>query len=157
MNIATTINLLWANLEAMQLVEKKSIETNNHSSDHQPIKTILKLKDKRPEVRQPYQAMKITGIDESPSFQEIQQGFAKHLQSNTQQTKEKVEKDAEWISKTLKDEYLKQGKWMNTNTNKAKAWWDKKLLNPIVKERNRLRRWILLTRSAEANTFYQQW
>ncbi|MBW0503453.1 hypothetical protein O181_043168 [Austropuccinia psidii MF-1] len=43
------------------------------------------------------------------------------------------------------------------NTNKTKAWWDKKILNLIVKERNRARRWMLLTRSTEANNCYQQW
>ncbi|MBW0542705.1 hypothetical protein O181_082420 [Austropuccinia psidii MF-1] len=43
------------------------------------------------------------------------------------------------------------------NTNKTKAWWDGQLLNPIVKERNRARRWMLLTRSLEAKNCYQQW
>ncbi|MBW0481411.1 hypothetical protein O181_021126 [Austropuccinia psidii MF-1] len=101
--------------------------------------------------------MKITNLDENAFIQDIQQYFARDIQSNTQQAKEKIDKDAEWISNTLKDAYLKQGKWVNANTNKEKSWWDKKVLNPIVKQRNRARRWMLLNRSIEANNCYQQW
>ncbi|MBW0508237.1 hypothetical protein O181_047952 [Austropuccinia psidii MF-1] len=101
--------------------------------------------------------MKLTNLDKDTFTQDIQQGLTKELVSNTLQTKEKVNKDAEWISSILKEVYFKQGKWVRMNTNKTKAWWDKKLLNPIVKERNRARRWILLTRSTEANNCYQQW
>ncbi|MBW0514366.1 hypothetical protein O181_054081 [Austropuccinia psidii MF-1] len=156
-NIATTIDLLWANLAAVQLLEKTDIEINNHSSDHQPIKTILNLKEKTLEVRNPYQTMKITELNEETFTQDIRRNFAKDLQSNTQRTKEKIDEDAEWISSTLRDAYLKQGKWVNTNTRKAKAWWDKGVLNPMVRERNRARRWLLLTRSAEADNCYKQW
>ncbi|MBW0546444.1 hypothetical protein O181_086159 [Austropuccinia psidii MF-1] len=156
-NVATTINLLWANSTALQLLQETSVETNNHSSDHQPIKAILNLKEKALEVRNAYQAIKLTDLDETAFKQDIQQTLARELQSNTQQTKEKIDQDAEWISNTLKEAYLKQGKWVNTKANKAKAWWDKKVLNPIVKQRNRARRWMLLTRSKEANKCYQQW
>ncbi|MBW0550441.1 hypothetical protein O181_090156 [Austropuccinia psidii MF-1] len=141
----------------MQLIEKNNIETDNQSSDHQPIKTILNLKGKTLKVKETHQAMKITNLDKETFTQDIQQGLIEELVSNTQQTKEKVNKDAEWISSIMKEAYFEQGKWVRMNTNKTKAWWDRKILNPIVKERNRARRWMLLTRSSEANDCYQQW
>ncbi|MBW0490173.1 hypothetical protein O181_029888 [Austropuccinia psidii MF-1] len=156
-NIATTIDLLWANLTAIQLIEKSNVVTNNHSSDHQPIKTFLNLKGKTLEIKEPHRTMKLTNLKRDTFTQDIQKGLLGELASNTQQTKEKVDEDAEWVSSILKEAYFKQGKWVRMNTYKTKAWWDKSLLNPIVKERNRARRWMLLTRSMEAITCYQQW
>ncbi|MBW0472590.1 hypothetical protein O181_012305 [Austropuccinia psidii MF-1] len=143
-SIATTIDLLWANSTEVQLIEKTSIETDNQFSDHQPIKTIMNLKGKTLEVKEPHQAMKITNLDKDTFTQDIQQGLTEELVSNTQQTKEKVDRDAEWISSILKEAHFKQGKWVRMNTNKTKAWWDRQLLNPIVKE-------------MDANDCYQQW
>ncbi|MBW0542704.1 hypothetical protein O181_082419 [Austropuccinia psidii MF-1] len=57
---ATAIDLLWASSTAVQLIEKTRIKIYNHSSDHQPIKTILDLKGKMLEVKEPYKAIKIT-------------------------------------------------------------------------------------------------
>ncbi|MBW0525250.1 hypothetical protein O181_064965 [Austropuccinia psidii MF-1] len=156
-NIATTIDLLWANSTVVQLIEKSSIKTDNHSSDHQPIKTVLNLKGKTLEVKEPHRSMKLTDLDRDAFTRDIQQDLTEELVSNTQKTKEKVDKDAEWISSILKDAYFKQGKWVKMNVNATKAWWDKKILNPIIKERNRARRWMLLTRSTEATNCYHQW
>ncbi|MBW0462975.1 hypothetical protein O181_002690 [Austropuccinia psidii MF-1] len=101
--------------------------------------------------------MKSINLDGTTFIEEIQNVFARDLQSNIQQTKEKIEDNAEGMRNTLKEAYLKQGKWVNANTNKSRSWWDKKVLNPIVKQRNRARRLMLLTRSDEANKCYQQW
>ncbi|MBW0474570.1 hypothetical protein O181_014285 [Austropuccinia psidii MF-1] len=101
--------------------------------------------------------MRITYLNDKAFTQDIQRSFARDLQSTNQQTKENIDEDADWIRSTLKDAYLKQGKWVNTNTCKEKAWWDKRVLNPIVRERNRARRWLLLTRSAEENNCYKHW
>ncbi|MBW0562446.1 hypothetical protein O181_102161 [Austropuccinia psidii MF-1] len=101
--------------------------------------------------------MKITNLDKETFMGDLQQGLTEDLMSNSQQTNEKVNKDVEWISNTLKEAYFKQGKWVRINTNKKKAWWDKNQQNPILKEINRARRWMLLTRSTEGNNCYQQW
>ncbi|MBW0501015.1 hypothetical protein O181_040730 [Austropuccinia psidii MF-1] len=101
--------------------------------------------------------MKLTDLDKDTFTQDIQQGLIGELVSKTQQTEEKVDKDAEKISSILKEAYFKQGKWVRININKTKAWWDRRILNPIVKERNRARRWMLITRSTEAYNCYQQW
>ncbi|MBW0505538.1 hypothetical protein O181_045253 [Austropuccinia psidii MF-1] len=101
--------------------------------------------------------MKPTNLDKDTSTQDIQQGLTEELVSNNQQTKEKFNKDAEWISSILKEAYFKQGKWVRMNTCKKKDWWDRRLLNLIVKGKNRARRWMLLTRSMEAKSCYQDW
>ncbi|MBW0496048.1 hypothetical protein O181_035763 [Austropuccinia psidii MF-1] len=70
-NIATTIDLLWPNSTAVQLIENTSVEMDNHSSDHQPIKTVLNLKGKTLEVKEPHQTMKLTNLDKDAFTRDI--------------------------------------------------------------------------------------
>ena len=46
---------------------------------------------------------------------------------------------------------------VNDNLIKAKPWWNKKLLDPIVNNRNRARRWMLLTKTQESTDCYWYW
>ncbi|MBW0566154.1 hypothetical protein O181_105869 [Austropuccinia psidii MF-1] len=68
-----------------------------------------------------------------------------------------IDSDANKICDILCSEYLAQGKSVNSNKNKTKEWWNKKELNPIMKERNRVRQLLLTTRSLEAMKCYQEW
>ncbi|MBW0506309.1 hypothetical protein O181_046024 [Austropuccinia psidii MF-1] len=60
------------------------------------------------------------------------------LQQTSQPTKEEIEEKAEKLSEVLQEEYLSQGKNVKTRGKKQKAWWNKKMLTPIIKEKKEL-------------------
>ncbi|MBW0554637.1 hypothetical protein O181_094352 [Austropuccinia psidii MF-1] len=71
------------------------------------------------------------------------------------QTRQEVNEDKKQLCDNLRNLYMKQGKVVRTKGNKEKSFWDKKILNSIIRQSNRARRWFLLKRSEEAKRCYQ--
>ncbi|MBW0480551.1 hypothetical protein O181_020266 [Austropuccinia psidii MF-1] len=139
---ATTIDLTWANTIANKIISQCKVQLENHSSDHQPIISEFNIGGKAFEITE-------TPISMNPSM--LDKGkYINQLQYLSQPTKEGIEEIAKQLSNFLQNEYLSQGKYVKTRANKQKAWWDKKILMPIMKEGNRERKWMLLTRSGES-------
>ncbi|MBW0546470.1 hypothetical protein O181_086185 [Austropuccinia psidii MF-1] len=154
---ATTIDLTRANSIMSKLISQCNIQLENHSSDHQPIITELNLEEKTINFTEKHISMRISMLNKEKYIQGVGEGIKQQLPHLRQPTVEEIETNARKLSDLLQQEYLSQGKSITTRANKQKAWWDKKILNPIMKERNRARRWMLLTRSEESKQCYKQW
>ncbi|MBW0516803.1 hypothetical protein O181_056518 [Austropuccinia psidii MF-1] len=154
---AATINLTWANSFVSKLISQCNVQLENHSSDHQPIVTELNLEENTLNITEKHISMRIRMLNEEKYIQGVAEGIKQQLPYLRQPTVEEIETNARRLSDLLQQECLSQGKSITTQANKQKAWWDKKLLNPIMKERNRARRWMLLTRSEESKQCYKEW
>lgn len=79
-----------------------------------------------------------------------------HINFNTT-SPEGVDQMVEDITWSVTGAFFKQGKEVATNPKLQKIWWDKAILNPIVKNRNRARRWMLRSHDTQARQCYLQW
>lgn len=61
------------------------------------------------------------------------------------------------ITKILTDAFYDQGKTVKANNHRQKAWWDEEKIRPLIKNRNRARRWMILSRLPEAEECYWNW
>jgi hypothetical protein len=50
-----------------------------------------------------------------------------------------------------------QKKRVSLNAVKFKAWWDKDILSPIIRNRNQARKWMLIAHSVQACDCYHHW
>ncbi|KAI7965126.1 hypothetical protein MJO29_003224 [Puccinia striiformis f. sp. tritici] len=57
----------------------------------------------------------------------------------------------------LKDHQETLGRSVRDVKSKAKSWWCKTTMDPIIKTRSRARRWMLLAKSDEASQCYADW
>ncbi|MBW0482759.1 hypothetical protein O181_022474 [Austropuccinia psidii MF-1] len=153
---ATTIDLTWASSIATKLISQCNVQLENHSSNHQPILTELNLEDKKLNITDKHVYMRTSMLNKEKYIEGVEEGIKRQLQYLRQPTIEEIETNARILSDLLQKEYLSQGKSITTRANKQKAWWDKKIPNPIIKEQNRERRWMLLTRSEESKQCYKE-
>lgn len=61
------------------------------------------------------------------------------------------------LTDVLTDAFYAQGKTVKQNEHKQKPWWDEKILRPLIKTRNRARRWAMRSRLPEAEKCYWDW
>lgn len=61
------------------------------------------------------------------------------------------------ITDAITQSFRKQGKIVKTNSHRHKAWWDEEKLRPLLRERNRARRWMILSKTYEAACCYWDW
>lgn len=73
------------------------------------------------------------------------------------QTKEDIDNSLIFLTDTLKGGLVRQGRQVRSNEYLHKALWDKSVLKPLVKQGNRARLWMVLSRSPEATECYWEW
>ncbi|MBW0503613.1 hypothetical protein O181_043328 [Austropuccinia psidii MF-1] len=117
--LATTINHLWSNSKARNLITSAHIQLNNHASDHQPITTNIALNFQQNISKPSHISMRLSDLNHT-----------------------KLQED---------------GKKTNINTTKHKPWWDVKTLTPLVRGRNKARKWALIEKTPKAKNCYQAW
>ncbi|MBW0466891.1 hypothetical protein O181_006606 [Austropuccinia psidii MF-1] len=109
---ATTIDLTWAN---------------------SPILTELNLEEKTLNITDKHLSLRTIMFNKEKYIQGVEKGRKQQLPYLRQPTIEVIETNERRLSDLLQQEYLIQGKSITTQANKQKAWWDKKILSPIMK------------------------
>ncbi|KNE89026.1 hypothetical protein PSTG_17518, partial [Puccinia striiformis f. sp. tritici PST-78] len=69
----------------------------------------------------------------------------------------KIEFFEKKLTSSILHAWQDQGQLVRNTPSKAKKWWDKKVLDPLVKNRNHSRRLMLLDPSQENTNHYQYW
>ncbi|MBW0461100.1 hypothetical protein O181_000815 [Austropuccinia psidii MF-1] len=154
---ATVIDLAWASLQESRLVEEFLISQENHSSDHQPIITKMKTNKKAVQTSETHISMRPPSLIIKDYLIDLEKKIEEILLVDDIQTRKEIDKEPEWLCDSLRNSYIKQGKIVKKKGNKEESLWDKKTLNPIIKDRKRTRIWFLLTRSEELKQCYQLW
>ncbi|MBW0476683.1 hypothetical protein O181_016398 [Austropuccinia psidii MF-1] len=152
----TTIGLMWANHNAGKLQITTNAQLSNHSSNHQPIITTINFsKDKlTPDPKNleiHRKEIDHKKLCDSLSLKLLT--LSKLTQENHQQ---QLDKEVEIWTKVISRSIEEKGKWITTNKQRMKPWWNTTILNPLVQERNKARRDILKFQTIKTRTKYCQ-
>lgn len=150
---STTIDLVWASWNLIRNVTSCRVQTDSLASDHFPVATTLDLAL----VPAPttHISFKISEID----CEELHKSITSKFQSlPTDYTDpEKIDSAVSTISNIIVEAAQAQGRKVTTRPNRFKSWWDKDHLNPIIKNRNRARKWMIKSGLPEARACYAAW
>ncbi|KAH9808196.1 hypothetical protein DFH28DRAFT_910456, partial [Melampsora americana] len=61
------------------------------------------------------------------------------------------------LTTSMQEAFSEQGKKIRISKIRPKPWWDKEVLNPLIKNRNIARKWMLYNRSENAEKSYWYW
>ncbi|MBW0510064.1 hypothetical protein O181_049779 [Austropuccinia psidii MF-1] len=101
--------------------------------------------------------MNFSNLDQTTFKNDIQHEL-KHVPLETENlTNDNIDDMIKNLTNIIHEHYFKQGKIKNFNETKHKLWWDEKVLTPLVKGRNRARKWVLIEKTLEAKNCYQAW
>lgn len=148
----TTIDLIWANHTASSFVGSCSTISENHNSDHQALKLELNFSNSfipptRKVLKQDFDIKKFqNSLTTSLSHLPVTLNTSTDADNFATSLTESIQLHIDQQSRTIKD--------INT---KSKPWWNKMILNPIVKNRNRARRWMLMSKTPESVKCYTEW
>ncbi|MBW0518935.1 hypothetical protein O181_058650 [Austropuccinia psidii MF-1] len=154
---ATTIDHLWANARARKLITSTHIQLNNHASDHQPISATISLDFQQTASKVSQITMNFSNLDRAKFKNDIQNDLKQAPLATENLTKNNIDETITNLTNIIRDNYFKQGKRINFNKAKQKPWWDKTVLTPLVKGRNKARKWALIDKTLEAKNCYQAW
>ncbi|KAI7948635.1 hypothetical protein MJO29_010300 [Puccinia striiformis f. sp. tritici] len=148
----TVIDLVWASFLASKVIDHVETVSNNHGSDHQKLVISLNLAPPSPTFR----------IRPPPSETLDKKKLIKAITNDVNQLSTPTSVDGiENFEKRLTDSifhaWQAQGRLVRDNPSKAKKWWDKKVLDPLVRNRNQSRWLMLLDPSPENTERYQHW
>ncbi|PLW09465.1 hypothetical protein PCANC_21495 [Puccinia coronata f. sp. avenae] len=146
----STIDLVWANFLGSKLVRSASVSCDNFGSDHQAILVQLLVDKPIPTYhwRQPLWS-ELDGTK--------QEQIAAKLRTMAAETHTDSTVQVEQLTSFLIHAQRELGRRVQSNQAKAKPWWCRRTLDPVLRERNRARRWMLLAKSQEAFECYRQW
>ncbi|MBW0510046.1 hypothetical protein O181_049761 [Austropuccinia psidii MF-1] len=135
--LATTIDHLWANPKERNLITSAHVQLNNHALDHQPITANIALSFQQNISKPRHISMKLSDLDHT-KFREDVLHDLQHIPPTTENmTVEHVNTLINNLTDIIQVNYFCQGKKINFNATKHKPWWDKKILTPLVKGRNK--------------------
>lgn len=149
----TTIDLTWINFELSKQEVVCKTTSNNYGSDHQMMLTEIKLTETR-EPRE-HNSASLEKLDKASYCDDLEyklSGFPESLTSIRE-----IDAAVDLITDAITQAFLKQGKTVKTNSHQHKAWWNEEKLRPLIKERNRARRWMILSGTYEAAQCYWEW
>lgn len=146
----TTIDHTWINYKLSRHQVKCSTSSDNHGSDHQLLVTEIQLHKTGPV--QEHNSARLDKLDKASYYVAVENQLSKicHTLNSTSDIDIMVES----ITDVLLKSFLKQGKMVKTNEHRHKAWWNEDKLRPMIKERNRARKWMVLSRTREATQCY---
>lgn len=149
----STIDLSWGNwaLTKHHLVCKTL--TTTFGSDHQAL-----------QIQIPRHTPQDTPTKNTASLQKLDQAVYQAVVENRLSSfpsQFETDKDAisgiNQLTDVLTEAFFDQGKTVKDNKHKTKPWWDEKTLRPLIKTRNRARRWMIRSRLQEAEKCYWEW
>jgi hypothetical protein len=145
-----TIDLIWANFLGSQLLDDCSVTNENYGSDHQGL--IIHLMSKKPDPSYRWSLPAWNKIDPRGSRPTL----AESLQTRLELTANPDDKIA-ILTEAVKSAQESLGRRVRVDRAKSKPWWCEATLNPVLKIRNRARKWMILAKSPEAIDCYRQW
>ncbi|MBW0492503.1 hypothetical protein O181_032218 [Austropuccinia psidii MF-1] len=152
---ATTIDHLLENPKARNLITSVHIQLNNHASDHQPVTTNITLNFQQNLSKLSHISMKLSDLNHT-KFQEDVLHDLQHIPQTTGNLMvEHVNTLINNLTDIIRVNYFHQGKKININATKHKPLWDEKTLIPLVKGRNKARKWAFIDKKSEAKNCYQ--
>ncbi|KAI7950909.1 hypothetical protein MJO29_009583 [Puccinia striiformis f. sp. tritici] len=148
----TTINLVWANFLASKLVRQVVTTSDNHGSDHQKLAISLVFTPPPPSFK--VQPPPSEALDKQRLRNTVHQGL--HWLSPPS-TSTEIDTFEQTLTSSIFEAWQAQGKRVRDQPNKAKKWWKREVLDPLVKTRNCCRRLMLLSPSQENTDRYNHW
>lgn len=150
---ATTIDLTWVNHKLSKFGIISSTTDDSHGSDHQVLTTEIRTGDSIPNPIHSSASLEKMG---KASFHEDVEDqlsvFPIEIDS-----REEIDAAVEFVTDTIRGAFLRQGKIVKTKPHRHKAWWDEEKLRRPIQERNRARRWMIISRTADAKKCYWEW
>lgn len=150
---STTIDLTWINYKLSRYKVTCRTTDENYGSDHQTLTTCIDLKNTP--TPQTHNSATLANMGKA-SFHDDVEAQLLNLPDTFQNTDE-IDAGVQQITDTITGAFLRQGKVVKTKNHRHKAWWDEKVLKQPIKERNRARRWMILSKTQEAKTCYREW
>lgn len=149
----TTIDLTWINFEIAKRVVKCTTSSDNFGSDHQMLVSEISLTEGLPS--QEHNTARLDKLDRVLFCNSVENKLSNFPEDLT--TTRDIDTAVSLITDGVNHSFLKQGKIVKTNNHRNKAWWDDAKLGPLIKERNRARRWMILSKTYEAARCYWEW
>lgn len=149
----TTIDLIWSSWNLTKNILCCKVLTEGISSDHFPLEIVLNLSI-IPSTES-HISFKIADLDTDRFHRYIKSHLT--LLPPDYATPSEINEAASMISDIILRAAQDQGRKVKTKHNRHKAWWDKERLTPILKNRNRARRWMLTSNLPEAHRCYAEW
>lgn len=149
----TTIDLTWINHKLSRRPVVCTTSSNNYGSDHQMLKTEIRLNEEKP-IRE-HNSARLDKLDEASYCATVENQLSKIPE--LLDSIPGIDMMVESITDVILQAFLRQGKTVRTNDHRHKAWWDEKKLRPLIQERNRARKWMILSGSPEATQCYWEW
>ncbi|KAI7955904.1 hypothetical protein MJO29_007303 [Puccinia striiformis f. sp. tritici] len=148
----TVIDLVWANFLASKVIDRVETVSDKHSSDHQ--KLIISLNVASPPLTFRIRPPPSETLDKKKLLARITTGVA---QLSTPTSLDGIESFEKRLTDTIFHAWQAQGKLIRDNPSKAKKWWDRTVLDPLVRNQNRSRRLMLLEPSPENTERFKYW
>ncbi|MBW0544884.1 hypothetical protein O181_084599 [Austropuccinia psidii MF-1] len=147
---------MWANHITLKLQPATQVQLNNHSSDHHPILTRITLPTSTPRTPERHLSMNLKKLNPTLFLHALQLNLPPHetlpLETPTCSAKD----IAQEITNVLTTSYTNQGRWVTSNPNRCKPWWDKEQLNELIKARNQARRSMLKHQNQSSKEAYYE-
>lgn len=151
----TTIDLTWMNFELARRNMSCTTSSNNYGSDH--LMLISEIGLTTPPRNQQHTTTRLDKLDKVLFCNSIENKLSDFLDPETLETTSGIDMAVNTLTDEITQSFPKQGRIVNTNQHRNKAWWNEERLYPLIKERNRARRWMILSQTYEAVCCYWEW
>lgn len=150
---STAIDLTWIN-HTLSKFKVESMTTNeNYGSDHQTLTTRIKLDGYTPP--QTHNSATLEKLGKASFHDDVENQLSAFPDDII--SREDVDAAVEQVTNAVTGAFLKQGKVVKTKPHRHKAWWNEDKLRTPIRERNRARRWMIVSRTPEAKDCYCKW
>lgn len=146
----TTLDLTWTNFVLSKYPVKSITSSMNHGSDHQLLCTAIQLDEPLPDR-----------VHNNARFETLAKAsFCEDLENRLSpfpsvlRSVDDIDMGVTFLTNSITGAFQSQGKQVKSNTHRHKAWWEEAKLRPIITQRNRARRWMVLSGSREAKDCY---
>lgn len=125
----------------------------NYGSDHQLLITSIGWNNPIPE--RTHNTAKFESMGKATFYESLENQLSPFPTSIC--SPEEVDQGIKFITEAVMGTFRRQGKTVKTSQHRHKAWWDKEKLGPLIKERNRARKWMIISKDPVARKCYNTW
>lgn len=149
----TAIDLVWASWNLISKVKECQVLTKSVASDHLLIATSLDLTIvPTPDT---HISFKVSNLNHEILHNKIV--FKRHLLPSVYHDSSIIDEGINTLTNTIIEAAQDQGRQITTRFNRHKSLWNKEKLTPILKIRNRARKWMIKSGLPEAQACYLEW
>lgn len=146
----TAIDLTWGNFELAKHSIQSLISSENYGSDHQLLLTTIQLDE--PLQERYHNTARFNTMGKASFYTDLENQLSTFPDSVD--SVDDIDLAIDFITDCIVGAFHRQGKVVKTSPHHHKAWWNEEKLGPIIKERTRARKWMILSRSQEAKLCY---